>query len=553
MKGAHRRKSGKGAFELIEEATQLLRTAPVATLSVYYLGAIPFVLGFLYFWVDMSRSPFANQHLAEAGLGVTVLFLWMKFCQALFARRLRAQLAAEPMPRWTFRQSFRVLLGQAILQPSGLFLIPLSLIPLLPFPWTYSFYQNVTVLADADSGEISKLIKPSWKQASLWPFQNHLLLSLAAVFAFYVFLNWAVVCFTIPGLLKMLFGMETVFTQSPWAMVNTTFFSAICGLTYLSVDPILKTIYVLRCFYGESLQSGEDLKAELKRFSVAPQTALLLVLLSLFTGFHSKADEANPPVTPVPQVQMAPAASPVELDQKIDQVIHERKYTWRMPREKAAAAETKKGPITRFFENVGKMVRDALKTMFHAIEELMRKWFQRNHSAGEKADSTGNWISSLQTFLFVLVAVVLSVLAIFLLRVWRARQKVVTAVAAEAIQPAPDLADENVNADQLPEDGWTKLGRELLERGEFRLAMRAFYLATLAHLAGRNLISIAQFKSNRDYEKELRRRGHAIPSLLPMFNENLSAFERIWYGMHPVDRERVTEFAANVDKIKSVA
>jgi len=53
---------------------------------------------------------------------------------------------------------------------------------------------------------------------------------------------------------------------------------------------------------------------------------------------------------------------------------------------------------------------------------------------------------------------------------------------SEAIFPVPDLADENIRADQLPEDGWTKLARELLERGEFRLAMRAFYLASLAHL-----------------------------------------------------------------------
>ena len=79
MKRAQRRRQGKGAFDLIEEATQLLRTAPVATLAVYYLGAIPFVLGLLFFWADMSRSPFAHQHHAEAALGLALLFFWMKF------------------------------------------------------------------------------------------------------------------------------------------------------------------------------------------------------------------------------------------------------------------------------------------------------------------------------------------------------------------------------------------------------------------------------------------------------------------------------------------
>src|SRR5689334_16611608 len=95
MKRAHRRRSGKGGLELAEEATHLLRTAPASCLASYYLGAIPFVLGALYFWADMSHSPFADQHLAEAALGMTLLFLWMKCCQCWFARRMRAEIGAE--------------------------------------------------------------------------------------------------------------------------------------------------------------------------------------------------------------------------------------------------------------------------------------------------------------------------------------------------------------------------------------------------------------------------------------------------------------------------
>jgi len=86
----------------------------------------------------------------------------------------------------------------------------------------------------------------------------------------------------------------------------------------------------------------------------------------------------------------------------------------------------------------------------------------------------------------------------------------------------------NLGAEQLPEDGWTKLARELLERGELRLALRAFYLASLARLAERNLISLAKFKSNRDYEQELRRRGHSFPDMLALFSENVGVFDRIW-------------------------
>ena len=128
---------------------------------------------------------------------------------------------------------------------------------------------------------------------------------------------------------------------------------------------------------------------------------------------------------------------------------------------------------------------------------------------------------------------------------------VAAAIASEPIQPVPDLADENVRADQLPEDGWTKLARELLERGEFRLAMRAFYLASLAHLAERDLISIARFKSNREYERELHRRAHSFPELLAVFSDNISVFERIWYGTHEASGELVHQFAASVEKMKA--
>jgi hypothetical protein len=113
------------------------------------------------------------------------------------------------------------------------------------------------------------------------------------------------------------------------------------------------------------------------------------------------------------------------------------------------------------------------------------------------------------------------------------------------------LTDENVSAEQLPEDGWTRLARELLERGELRLALRAFYLASLASLADRNLISLAKFKSNRDYERELERRGHSFPNLLTVFGENRLMFDRTWYGMHEATREVVNHFATNVDKIKA--
>ena len=94
----------------------------------------------------------------------------------------------------------------------------------------------------------------------------------------------------------MLFGVSSIFTESPYSVLNTTFFAGMITLTYLCVDPILKTIYILRCFHGEALQSGEDLKAELKSFARRAQklTLLFAVLFSLAGAATLKAAEPAP-------------------------------------------------------------------------------------------------------------------------------------------------------------------------------------------------------------------------------------------------------------------
>jgi len=105
----------------------------------------------------------------------------------------------------------------------------------------------------------------------------------------------------------------------------------------------------------------------------------------------------------------------------------------------------------------------------------------------------------------------------------------------------------------LPDAGWIQLAHELLGRGELRLALRAFYLASLSHLGERNLVTLARFKSNREYEGELLRRAHALAAIPQLFSDNVSLFERVWYGSHDVTREMLDQVAGNLDRMKSTA
>src|SRR5439155_25546756 len=96
MNRANAKQAGPGALELIEEAVHLLRLAPLSVLGGYYLGSLPFGLGFLFFWADMSRGSTAYEHCASTAFGISLLFLLMKTWQAVFAWRLKAQDTGPP-------------------------------------------------------------------------------------------------------------------------------------------------------------------------------------------------------------------------------------------------------------------------------------------------------------------------------------------------------------------------------------------------------------------------------------------------------------------------
>jgi len=238
-------------------------------------------------------------------------------------------------------------------------------------------------------------------------------------------------------------------------------------------------------------------------------------------------------------------SSGADLDHRIDEVIHERKYAWRLPRG-AVQEKSEQGIIGRFLTAIGNLLSRMVRRVVDWIEELL-KWLLSSN--GRRRPSFFGSLATSQGLLFLLLAIVLSALAIFLIRVRNRRRKQVSA-SPVALQPIPDITDESTAADQLPEQGWSRLGRELIERGEFRLAMRAYYLSSLVRLSQQNLIAIARFKSNHDYEKELRRRAGAMPNLQLRFSENLQTFERVWYGDHAADRELADRFAASVESIR---
>src|SRR6266850_1325119 len=416
--------SGKGPIEIIEEAFHLLRMAPLRTLLSYYIGAAPFILGVLFFWSDMSRGAFAEERLPAETLGLAMLFVWMKIWQAIYARQLRGQISGIAPERLTVRHIGRIAVNQIILQPSGLFLIPVALLLLFPIGWVYGFYQSVTALAGLDDGK--ETFRKAIKQTVLWPLQNNYVVFLFKGFGLFVFFNIFTGVLMIPYLLSALLGIETVFVNSPWTFLNTTFFAAIAGLTYLAVDPVIKAVYALRCFYGESRQTAEDLKAALRLYGAPVQRAAALFLLCatfLCPATGARAGESPPTVESAPPAQ---TLKPNDLNKAIDEVLQRPEYTWRLPREKKPETE-EKGMIATFIGETIDTVISWVKTFAKkclALVERIIKWLTRNQpsSSGNRGLAL-DWLSAVKALIVLLLLAIVGLILALLVRVWRGPQE----------------------------------------------------------------------------------------------------------------------------------
>lgn len=554
MKSGNSRRPEKGALEIIEEASQLLRMAPVGILLRYYLGTLPFVLGFLFFWTDMSSSGVAGPPLVRESLGLAALFLWMKCWQAVFSSGLRSFLEDAPQSSWTTGRVLRLVCIQSTVTPWMMILLPASLLMALPFGWCYAFFHNMANFGDGELG-LKAGMRKAWQQCSLWPLQNHKMIFVFCLFTVFVYVNISAAAFLIPKMLKTLLGMETVFSRNDNFFLNTTFLLSMSGVTSLCVGPLVRAAYVLRCFYGESLSSGRDLLSEWRRFHhLVRRTAVLILAVSIFSVFLPRESIADPGVSD-PRLTSSRAVAPIsaeKLDRAISDVMGRSEYSWRFPHEEVKEPEDS-GFLGQMLTTLGGWLKTAWGWV-EAVWDWLSDWLGKILPEGDTKDSNSSGsFANVKMWLIVLFGVIALFGAYLFRKIWILRKLTATSAAEEgsAAPPESDLNDENTLADQLPEARWQALGKNLLNEGELRLALRAFYLAALAHLAEQNLLTIARFKSNRDYEREIKRRAHSFPGLVGAFSENITIFERTWYGIHEIGQQTVQQFLNNYERITS--
>ena len=539
-----------GAIDIIEEAVHLLLKAPLDILFFYYLGSLPFFLALLYFWGDMSRSAFAGNELTKASLGLAVLFIWMKFCQSLFAIKIHDHAAHTPSNKLGPLSLFHLLSFAAAIHASAVILLPSAFMAMLPFGWTYAFYQNCLVPDSAALGHPRQMIRNAIKNAAYAPTQNHMIILILFVFKLVVALNIGVMIYAVPQMLKRFFGIETVFTLGGFTALNSTFLATVVCLSHLCVDPLVKTVYALRCFYGASEKTGADLKAELMAIpkAVSPLILTGFLLISVLGYPHSAMGKT----TDKQSLENAPtrtSLSPETLGKSINTVMSRREFTWRMPVE-TIKKNDEKGWADAFFDWLRPYLDKTVETVkrwWKALLGWLKKLFPDSKNPPVNPENKHR-SPIVRYLLYGLVTLTLALLGILLFRMISASRKKPVSVM-EHTNVTVDLTDETLKADVLPFSVWSHMAGELMEKGEYRLALRALYLGTLSRLAESGLITVASYKSNREYVSELKRRAHEKKDMLSLFDDTVTLFDGVWYGRQPIERDDVIRFSQNQERI----
>lgn len=528
---------GPDALNLAEESMHLLRSLPAKAWLQLALGSVPFTLGLLYFFSDISRGAYGQSHLTPGALIMAILYLWLKFWQSAFTQTIAAALYGREASPWTPRRIWNVTIINAIVHPVGMILFPICAVLFVPLPPVYAFFHSLTFVADGEDPSLRANIVRAGGLARKWYGANLGFLFVIKFFAFLVYLNWMITLAFLPGLTSMLLGTNIAQLQASDYVFNTTFQAAVIMLTWLCVSPITRAAYALRCFYGESIGSGADLKAELKHLRNAGMKAVAASLAVIFFW-----------ATPIPAAEPATGQRTEELDRQIRDVLKRPEFSWRSPRQ--PMEEEAKGLSGRMSESIGQLAKTMMEKVgdaARAVMDWLAEWLDKEREPRVRESSADwNWGDIINKLMWTLMAAVAIALIYLGVRLWN--QRPVSVAIAEPL--VPDLTAEDVTADELPEDEWLSLAHDLLNQGDSRLALRALYLACLAHLGERELVTISRAKSNREYQRELNRRARMLHELRHAFDENVNSFERVWYGVHEVTRMMFEQFEQNLQRIR---
>ncbi len=517
-----------GPLATLESAVRLLRGAPFTTVAYHWLGSIPFALMLLRFWNDATNPRIAAATLAGEAAALAVLLVWMNIWRAVYAGEMRRRLSNSRDPVWTGERIWNLVCGQAFAGAAKVLALPLALVAVFPFASAVTTFRVAAVLAGREDSDARKLLSRARRLSTRYQRQNWGLLPPLLLLYLLLAANVAIVLGFLPQIVRVLTGYESAFSRSGiYFVFNPLFILLAIAASWIVFDPFMQAVYCVRCFQAESLETGEDLLAAIRRvrsYAAVPALLLLAALPALL--------QASVP--------------PPELQQSVQKTMQSHEYDWRLPPPETGPRHS--SWLSRMADRLIAGVRSVTEMLFDILRRLFRWLFHREPmgSVGGASPRQG-----LHWSLWVLIG---AVTAAAVLIAWSKRRSLRREVRVAAAPIASISLDaEDLTADRLPEEQWLAIAEQAFGEENYRLALRALYLANLAWLGRRELISIQASKTNREYETELRRKARAFPEMRGLFAGNIAAFERAWYGLHDVAPDDVGEFRSRNERMKQEA
>ena len=172
------RPQGTSALATLEEAVHLLRGCPLSTVVCHLTGSVPFALAALRYWNDITNPRTSDLACALEALALALLLVWMNCWRAVFAGRLRRQLAGSPALGWTGRRLWNLVAGQAFFGATRLVMLPLATLVMFPLAPAVAFYRTTAVLAGHEDLDPAQVMVRSRRLAAIDPRQGWALLSI---------------------------------------------------------------------------------------------------------------------------------------------------------------------------------------------------------------------------------------------------------------------------------------------------------------------------------------------------------------------------------------
>lgn len=203
------------------------------------------------------------------------------------------------------------------------------------------------------------------------------------------------------------------------------------------------------------------------------------------------------------------------LEQRVSEIVQ----SGRTPSDKDAAgkrlAEILSRPeYTRTVPN-----ESALARLWNRLMKWLAQFIPKPKPL---APGNAGWVSAVAQLLVMLLAlgVLAYVIKTFTPRIFKNRQ------AKKKSKPKPRIVlGETLSPDESASD-LLATAEALARRGELRAAIRKAYIALLVELGDRKILSLAQYKTNRDYLRAMRE----VEPLHTNVKQLTDSFERHWYG-----------------------